>query len=90
MLVLVRSLAVTHMSVLIIYICRISIVLSSHNTFDTDWSWACAACRQTGRRRLKNAGRLQVPGSGLAIGFFFEKDSWRFGGGEWLHVINAL
>lgn len=40
-------------------------------------------------RRLKNAGRLllQVP----EIGFFlFEKDSWRFGGGEWLHVINAL
>ena len=45
MLVLGRSLAVTHMSVLIIYIGRISIVLSSHNTFDTDWSWACAACR---------------------------------------------
>ena len=34
----------------------------------------------------ENAGRLQVP----EIGFFLAKDSWRFGGGEWLHVINAL
>jgi hypothetical protein len=32
----------------------------------------------------ENAGRLQVP----EIGFlFFEKDSWRFGGGESVHVL---
>ena len=41
-------------------------------------------CVQMGE--AENAGRLQVP----EIGFFFEKDSWRFGGGEWAQVIDAL
>lgn len=42
-----------------------------------------------GMMEAENAGRLQVPERRSAF-FLFEKDSWRFGGGEWLHVVNAL
>ena len=67
------------------YLRRHTLVLLSKSTFNTDWSLVVGmCCLQMGE--AENAGRLQVP----EIGFFFEKDSWRFGGGEWAQVIDAL
>jgi hypothetical protein len=50
------SIFYTHMSVLcLVYIrYQLSIVLSSHNTFDTDWAW------HVQMEEAENAGRLQV------------------------------
>ena len=48
------SICCTHTSVLDLICLSFSIVLSSRNTFDTDWAW------HVQMEEAKNAGRLQV------------------------------